>query len=478
VELGKTKQCLTYLSSYSILSPMAKNITRSDDWKLDHSNQLPVILNTLQIYRDFVQCLVGIVYANWADIGKISNSNYRQTFVEKLIHSTKNNKAKYSIFDKRFYKFPSYFRRAAISAAIGVVSSFVSRYNKWQGGIRRWKDEKPPKLTAKTNLFPSLYSYNCILYYEESVEIKVFKDNDWKWISLPILKKGKRHLKHKALAPFLIVRGQKVFLSVPFNIIVTKENAPDLQKDPVACFDLGINHGAVGSILHSNGTVTARQFIDRAADIDRRDRRLSLIRSKAKKSMGKKGKLTEGFCRGLYRKSTNINREIAQRLANEIVEFALAHGASVIVFEHLKGFRPRGGRKGSTLRQRFHGWLHRRVVQLVENKMEELGKRVYFVDPRGTSKYAYDGSGEVKRDKKNYSIARFPNGKEYHSDLSSSYNIGARYFHTLMFRERHKSRRDRKSLLGPRMPVTLSSLWEVSHNDARREAPSISEESC
>ena len=40
----------------------------------------------------------------------------------------------------------------------------------------------------------------------------------------------------------------------------------------------------------------------------------------------------------------------------------------------------------------------------------------------------YDGSGEVERDEKNYSMCVFPSGKKYHCDLSASYNIGARYF--------------------------------------------------
>lgn len=450
-----------------------KDIIRSDGWKLNPVGQLPDIQQTIRIYRKCVQFLVGIIYAHWADIGKIENSDYRQIFVENLIHSTKNNKAKYRYFDRFFHKFPSYLRRAAVTAAIGIVSSFVSRYNKWQGGIRRRRDEKPPKLTADTNIFPSLYSGNCIRYHEKHVEIKVFKNSDWVWVALPILEKGERHVKNKALAPFLIVKGKKVELSVPFHIVVKKEKAPEPGKSPVACFDLGINKGAVGSILHSNGTVAARKFFDRAADIDRRDRRLSLIRSKAKKSVGKTGKLTERFCRGLYRKSTNINREIAQRLANDIVKFSLKHGASVIVFEHLKGFRPRGGRKGSTLRQRFHGWLHRRVVRLVESKMEELGKQVKFVDPRGTSKYAYDGSGEVVRDKQNHSLATFPNGKRYHSDLSSSYNIGARCWYPLVSCERHEPGKDKSSFPEPRMPVTLSLLLAIANKSARREAPSI-----
>jgi len=46
----------------------------------------------------------------------------------------------------------------------------------------------------------------------------------------------------------------------------------------------------------------------------------------------------------------------------------------------------------------------------------------------GTSRLAFDGSGRVERDKDNFSLCTFKNGKRYHCDLSASYNIGARYF--------------------------------------------------
>ena len=52
----------------------------------------------------------------------------------------------------------------------------------------------------------------------------------------------------------------------------------------------------------------------------------------------------------------------------------------------------------------------------------------------GTSKLAFDGSGEVLRGKNskrchnNYSLCEFSTGKLYNCDLNASYNIGARYF--------------------------------------------------
>ena len=63
------------------------------------------------------------------------------------------------------------------------------------------------------------------------------------------------------------------------------------------------------------------------------------------------------------------------------------------------------------------------------------GIRVFRINPKGTSMYAYDGSGQVVRDANNYSLCTFASGKRYNADLSASYNIGARYF----LRALHKS---------------------------------------
>jgi IS605 OrfB family transposase len=181
----------------------------------------------------------------------------------------------------------------------------------------------------------------------------------------------------------------------------------------------------------------------------------------------------------LYRKARHINQNLAQQISRQIVNFALENGACVIVFEQLKNWKPKGGRKRSTLKQKFHGWLHRRLVELVEQKFEEVGGTTEYVYPRGTSSWAYDGSGQVSRDKSNYSNATFKTGKRYNCDLSASYNIAARYWayrvklRFLAWRfppsssalklTRPKDGRllDGKSSSNKqRMPVTLSLLWE------------------
>ncbi len=92
-------------------------------------------------------------------------------------------------------------------------------------------------------------------------------------------------------------------------------------------------------------------------------------------------------------------------------------------------------------------------------KWSELGGNVVSVNPRGTSSYAYDGSGKLARDQTNYELAIFASGKKYNCDLSASYNIGARFILKLLGGNSPQGKRGQNSCLSPRSRGTLSELW-------------------
>ncbi len=73
-------------------------------------------------------------------------------------------------------KFPSYFRRAAIADAIGIVSSFQTRYREWQSGIRKYRKVRPPRLTAMCQSYPALYKGQQVKYNKVSREIIEFRE--------------------------------------------------------------------------------------------------------------------------------------------------------------------------------------------------------------------------------------------------------------------------------------------------------------
>ena len=107
---------------------------------------------------------------------------------------------------------------------------------------------------------------------------------------------------------------------------------------------------------------------------------------------------------------------------------ATLYNADLIVFEHLD----KKGKVHGSKKQKLKLWRSQEVQSIVTNKAHRLGMRISRICPYGTSKLAYDGSGEVLRGEEGgfntYGLCKFKNGKTYNCDLSASYNIGARYF--------------------------------------------------
>ena len=451
---------------------MVRLNVRTDKWEIVATQkQKELLQNTVSEFRCLVRCLVGVINTHWSTIGLLDGLSQIPA-IEKLVHQTaKNPSSKYQYFNRRFYKFPSYYRRGAIQFAVGQVSSFNTRYREWQSGIRKRKEANPPRLNADCGTYPPLYKGQCIKFAEDNralertdvasqrrrtpvrAAIKVFTGTDWVWTTVGITGHRERHLNpsNQRKSPYLIVNGRNCHLSVPFQI-----KTPKLKDtESILSADLGINTTATVSVINFDGTVSHREFIHPGRDIDHRDKRLKRISKKASLT----GKLQKGFARGLYRKAGNINREIGQKVSARLVKIAKQYGVKYIVFEHLKGWRPRGGKKRSTLKQRFHNWLHRRIVNLTEMKWSELGGKVVFVNPRGTSSYAYDGSGKLKRSSTNYELAVFSTGKQYNCDLSASYNIGARFILRLLGGNSSQDGDGKSTSSSPRSRVTLSMLW-------------------
>ncbi|MEO1402801.1 MAG: IS200/IS605 family accessory protein TnpB-related protein [Cyanobacteria bacterium J06635_1] len=434
---------------------MAKEIVRTDKWHLQPSADVRLHLEaTVDEYRAFCKALSYVIMGHWSELSKAKSFC---AAVERLIHRTaKHPYPKYSYFGKRFYKFPSYLRRAAIEFVKGQVSSYLTRYREWQSGIRKRRDAKPPRFNPEAGCYPALYKGQLVKFDLELrvAQLKVWNGADWVWVSTEINSKRHRHKVGKLLSPYLVVNDRCCHLAVPFKL-----KPPKWSSDVVCAIDVGINTLATAAIVGRDGTVLARRFIHPAFDIDRRDQQAKIIRRKARKTK----KLHRGFAKVHYRRAKHINKNISQQVSRQIVNFALEYGASTIVFENLMGWRPKGGKRRSGLKQRFHGWLHRQLVMLTEQKFQEEGGNVEYIYARGTSSWAFDGSGKVKRSSKQYELAVFANGKQYNCDLSASYNIAARYWAYKLKLTRRKDgqvAKGRSSRATPRMPVTLSHLWD------------------
>jgi len=468
-----------------MLGGVKRDIVRTEKWRLGvTSRQRAFARLTTREYQAYCRALTGVVMTHWVEIAVAKG---RCAVVERLTHATSLNPTpRYGYFSRRFYKFPSYLRRAAIEFVLGQVSSFLTRYDAWQSGQRPHRNARPPRLEVGAGAHPTLYRGQMMKWHDGfvAVEVKLFDGREWLWHLVPVRKRGKRDPNgSKLLNPMLLTSGRKAWLAVPHQFArPTSPKWADSAADKVLGVDLGINKAATVAVVGRDGTVTYRGFIHPGVDMDRRDKSFDAIRKRATLT----GVAGKGFCRRLYRRAASHNTEIARFVARSIMDVALTRGVWVIAFEHLKGFRPTGGRYRGSLRKRFHGWVHRQVYDIVVSQAEEAGIRVVTVSARGTSKYAFDGSGPVVRDKRNAALAAFATGKRYDADLNAAYNVAAKHHYFRYWRHklgldkppsiggqgnRDEARTGRSSGRAPRTPVTLSTLWVCARRMVEDEAP-------
>ena len=388
--------------------------------KIKHYNH--IFKDTVKVYREAVDFLITVCLENWEELSNIDGVLNKQRFIEVLCHNTKNNKAIYD-FDDKFYKFPGYLRRGAISEAIGKVSSYKSNLDNWKAN----PVGKEPSIPRAGYIFPCMYRtdmYKTIEGEDYKTLIKVRIRNTWDWIEVDLHKSDidyiNRHCKlRKKCAPTLQKRGKEWYLDIPFEEKIKLNDTP-IKEQTIIAVDLGINSAATISVMLSDGTILDRRFLS-----------LSKEQDCLKHSVNRIKKAQQNRCYRtprLWARAKGINKDISIKTANFIIDVAVLYNADTIVFEHLD----KSGKKKGSKKQKLHLWKCKEVQAIVTNKAHRLSMRVSTINAWGTSKLAFDGSGYVLRgsdtDLPTYSLCKFSNGKIYNCDLSASYNIGARYF--------------------------------------------------
>ena len=379
---------------------------------------------TLDKYREALEYVNRVVYAEWSDIETL-RGKYRLNFIEHMIHSTTGNTAKYAEFDQRYYKFPSYLRRAVVSDAIGNVASHMTRFREWKSDPKG----KAPQFQPLCTGFPVFYKGVMSEWLSNGkVALKLYSGSDWIWFILPFdpISANRFPVSEgwERQNPMLVKESKRWRLHFPFQ---KTSKFPDKDfKQPILSVDLGINCTATVSVVSSDGTVLHRDFINYGRE---KDHLKTIIGSIAVKS-AQTWYIPEGssFCRQLWDEVRHLTDEIAHQCSSQLVKLAKEHNCQAIVFEHLGKLKVQRCTYGAARRRRkFHYWLQGRIQNFTKYKAQAEGIRFSRVLARGTSEQAFDGSGKVRRFG-NRQIALFRNEKFYNSDLSACYNIGARYW--------------------------------------------------
>jgi putative transposase len=418
---------------------------------------------TIAIYWEALAFIADVIQKEFDHL-KHLNTKQVVPAVEKLIHRTKTNPFPKYPFTDRFYKFPSYFRRAAITKAFGDVKSYYSNLENWKNeraqALAQGKrfTKKPPVFRVDHHAFPVFYKGNMFQRLSKNqAQIKIYQNNDWIWETITFDDKNfkNRGIKDwKEHNPMLVRTGKKYFLHFSYSKKIPFKQTK-LKEQVIVAVDLGLTNSAVCSAIRFDGTVIGRKFINQPIEKDRFKTKVN----KLKKAQSRSGLISAP---NYWRRINGLQKHIIHHTASEIVKFAEKVHADVIVFEYLGKMKmPKGMYGAKKLRQKLHHWCKMGIQHKVEEMAHYRGMRIRRVNAKNTSALAFDGSGKVVRNGKK-DLAVFPTGKIYHADLNASYNIGARYF----LREILKSFSEKERLqweakvpsLAARTRQTLSSL--------------------
>ena len=119
-----------------------------------------IFQDTVNWCRRSVDFFIRVILLEEKELFRLKTQTERVNAVEKLTVITScRPEVKYD-FGKEFYKFPSYYRRAAIAEALGSVSSYLSRLESWKKEDVETRGKEPGYPKAGFTC-PVLYKKDC-----------------------------------------------------------------------------------------------------------------------------------------------------------------------------------------------------------------------------------------------------------------------------------------------------------------------------
>ena len=259
-------------------------ITSSYGMKL--TGDLTALETSSRVYRQALSFIIPIINDDWETLSQCEHTNQKYNLIEKWIHTTSKNQARFD-FDEQFPKFPTYLRRSAIAKALGIVSSYRSN-------LKNWEEEpkgQAPKLSLNHYAYPAYYKGNLFRNFDpvrQTIELKVFKNGDWVYEVYQLKTSDctyyQTHLTGKKQnVPVIQKKGRRFYAT--FSYEEETVLAPEDSIRKVCAVDLGLGTDATCSIMDEDGTVYARKFISFSKEHDRLDTQLGRIKNKRKPEM-------------------------------------------------------------------------------------------------------------------------------------------------------------------------------------------------
>ncbi len=244
-----------------------------------------------------------------------------------------------------------------------------------------------------------------------------------------------------ALFPQLIRRGNQWWVHTPVEKQFKSPGKIEKQvttnaQTRMCAVDLNLNeHLAVCTIQTVEGTILATTFIGGG-------RRISGFRKKQlgriARNRSKTGIIAEGEQDNadLWHKIRQVDEQVAHLVSARIVQFAQAHQASILVFEHLGNLKPEKGKYSRRGNSKRAYWMKGRIFKYAKYKAWHIGVITSRVNPANTSREChrchrlvirYDAGERAEGYTPGASLVRCSHcWMEGHADRNASLVIGQR----------------------------------------------------
>lgn len=319
---------------------------------------------------------------------------------------------------------PAGLRRAAINHAHGKVKGWHTLLQQWEQNGKKGRvpqlgePNDPVTFYADMVAYPDLDLLPQAQVQHTFIAIKLWYDGQWQLVPLPVILPQTMHealragqaetrritktrkqikaskgpnepwteaeraaVRPKVWVPLslaIYATRDKRFpghvrfaLHVPMEkYVVTPQKAKAQQTEnpgmPVVTVDLGVNRLAVMGAFRDSQLI-ATQFIPGGALNHQRHLLLNTIYHKRAQSGRLEKDVSDNVC--LWNKVHHLDENAARQVARQIVDFALEHGAKVIVFEYLRKYqapKEKMSRSGRKNYKRAY-WLRGKIMKWVRD---------------------------------------------------------------------------------------------------------------
>ncbi|GAC1518288.1 MAG: hypothetical protein NVS3B14_20520 [Ktedonobacteraceae bacterium] len=327
--------------------------------------------------------------------------------LERLTHRTKTNPEPVMPLTTVADNLPALVRRAAIKAALGASHSFHSNLDRWRREKEQASDrgekfkKRPPSPPSRWNKSVILYAGMWKQRTETGILLKLWTGTSWCWAKLRI--KGRELPEDwEVKSPQIVQRGKRWWLhtfvekdvSNPGTVKEQVMSTPDVR---VCAVKLNASDSlAVCTIQTREGTTLATRFV-------RGGRQLNGLRKSSLGRIARRRADTGLIALGepdnirLWDKVRNLDVQVAHRVSRRIVEFAQAHGASLLVLEHLIPRHPKKGSFSQRGNEKRAYWLRSRIFRYSQYKAWAAGIITCRVSPRDTVRECARCKAQVNR---------------------------------------------------------------------------------